>query len=136
AWLLSDLRNGTRTEGADRGRDGQPGASGHDPPFLGRSRAVDPTAGDGDGGASLNVGWCFDRLPPRRLDSTGAWNSGSGLVRLAVFPARLGLDHQPPPQYVQSDRARNGRGLRIQRGRGGRAADFPGLLSRSAWRDS
>ena len=115
ARRLPDLRHGARASPRHR-RGLEPRARRHDPADVARSRArpAGLPAGDGRHGAGHGA-----RRPPRHaadeLDRPRLRDARRLVVRLAVLPARLGIDRQPPQQHVHADRARRRRRVRVQR---------------------
>ena len=109
AGSLPDLRHGAGADGtlgrAERGAD--------------RLHAPDVDFGGGggaahhpdDGRTGGAAGARLDRASDRQLSRVRAGDADRPLGRLAVLPARLGLDREPQPQHVDADQPRRGGGL-------------------------
>ena len=101
---------------------------GHGAPLLDRRRAHSAAGAPGDGPASL-----LDRGCPRaegcRLAGADPGDAGGVVVRLAVLSAGLGVAHEPQPQHVHPDCARDGRRLRLQPHRGAGTGHLSAVVS-------
>ena len=94
------------------------------PPVRGPARSRPPRPRDGKPSRAALRGMARSARP--RLAPARARDPRRGLDRGPVLPARMGIARQPQPQHVDPDRARGGRILRLQRGRGARPpGSFP-----------
>ena len=82
-------------------------------------------------GADLPASWLvladahLFRRGTRSAIAIRAGDAGGAVGRLAVLPARLGVDGEPQPEHVHPDRAGHRRGVWVQRGGGVGPGLFP-----------
>src|ERR1700752_4322814 len=101
---MPDLRYGIGADDARSRRYSKSRTARHDLALLGRCRALGAVIG-------LSHGRAFRQAGPRRpypasaprLGGTGPRPPVGAVGWLAVFPARLGFDREPPAQYVYLD---------------------------------
>ena len=127
---MPDLRDGARAEG--RAADGRarpwraPRACRFHAQAVGRGAAIARATRHGHGRACLR-----HRCPAVPGVARAAMaeardrDPGGALVRVAVLRARLCIDPLGLAQHVHPDRARHGRCVPLQRGRGGGAGPVP-----------
>ena len=126
--------HGARASGSKRRSRSRSRTGRHDPALPGQpfSHGSNPARGDVRDDPGQTVAARAIRAFSC-LDSTGFGHSGGALVRMAVFPARLGFDSQSQPQHVHAYRYRSRHGISLQRGCDAGARNIPRFISRS-WR--
>ena len=134
AGFVSHLRHGTGIPHSDRRRRNESRACGYDTPLLDQSRL------DGSHFFSRYVRDDSGRAGATHTLSTCAYLAAVGpcypccsLGGLALFPARLGFDHQSQPQHVHLDRYRHGDCLCVQRDRHSLSRPLPCFIPYSWW---
>ena len=125
ARRLPHLRHGAGAGTGGRAVGGRIGREGLHPPFHRRPGVHRAAAGAGHG---ADAGPAAARLgdgPHGRGRPAPAGHAGGALFRLAFLPACLGLDKIAQLQYVDTHRARRGRGLPVLRRRRAVSRHFP-----------
>ena len=114
AWLLSDLRDGTRATRRQRRRS-QPGARGHDETVhrLDAGHAPYPAV-HGFRALARQSSRAADSLADQELAAARSRHARRVVGWLAVLPARLGVGRESSSQHVHAHRARRWRGIRLQ----------------------